>query len=225
MSGPSSNIGETLNADVVNSAKIVVLMSHDLDDYSVIQYSVRREFAIGEVSTLLVSNSDLGIPPTTAGLQFKKFAGREVQGYFCPPESLIAGNLLSKYDGEGLVLIQLVPDIASYSKIRAILRALDEGKPEISKHIVTDGEMMRNGQKVSEVCFTNQIGAFQSMVNARNNPFTSLTRTDKGWINDPALNKILNEPKFMQEFLVSLKISYLLHRFEPLNASLRLMKN
>jgi len=225
MSSSVENVGSVKNTDTVNSAEIVIIMSHDLDDYSLLQYSVRREFAIGEVSTLIVSNPDLEIPPTTAGLQFKKYAGRTVKGYFCPPDALIAGNLLTEYQGEGLILIQLVPDIASYSKIRNVLRSLDEGKSDLARQAVTEGEMMKNAHKVSEIGFINLIGVFMAMPKVRNNPFAEGSRMDKAWINDPKLKKILEDPKFMLEFLKDKNVSYLMHRFDPMTASLRLMEN
>jgi len=223
MSSPKDLSTLATNGDALNSSNRVIILSHDLDDYSMLSYSVRREFSIGGVSSLIVSNPDLSIPPITAGLQFTKFMGREVSGYFCPPESLMAGNLLNDVSGAGLTIIQLLPELQGYSRLRAIIRSLDENKPSLATALVTDGELMKNAQKVSETGFINLIGVFMSMTGVRDNPFVD-SDTKEDWIRSSQVEKILSDPKFMLDFFKEKGIGYIVHRFDPLNASLRLMK-
>jgi len=204
-------------SESLTSSTIVLILSHDLDDYSLIPHPVRKEFSLGAISTMTVESHEMGIAKTNVGLKFDNFLSKKVKGYFCRPSAVIVDGLLNSYKGEGLVIVQLVPELDSYAQMAEIYAKM-LGHTEL-QIIAQRRETV--AQRLAEHQLISLIGVLSCMKEMRNNPFLNEGNLrGSEWMSSPGVKKFLSDEKELNRVLMTLKVDYLLYGFNPTLMSL-----
>jgi len=172
-----------VNPGTVSEGAKVIIFSHDLDDYSLIPFSLRRDFQIKAMRSWYLKASDgdsrghVDQKPDKdsvyAGIRFFDFMGRRVEGYYCSITALIASgdfSALVEADLRGTTIVQMVPDFYNYRTMCKMVGSLRDHEEVLKRSLSSDDQI---AQHLSEESFLNLIGFMYALTSLRNNPFNS----------------------------------------------------
>jgi hypothetical protein len=201
MLGPSS--------ESVKDGKMVIILSHDLDNYSMMPLVLRRDFHIKSMRAHFLTFDESPDKPVYVGLHFAEFMGRKVDGYFMSVSSVIASGILATDDVskiEGMTVVQLVPEFEGYRGMNRVLGGL-LNNPELKGRSVMPNEGL--AQQLAEDTLLNVIGLCMAMPALRNNPIPGSVTDIQLKVRKSAL---INEPDAIWKFFAAMKISYSMHK-------------
>jgi hypothetical protein len=198
----------SVSAEGVRDGSVVLILSHDLDTYTMLPLTQRRDFMIKTMRHWFIEEEQGGkLKSIYAGIQFQEFLGRKVRGYYAPMSSIIASGVLdveSLEELKGLTIIQMVPDFHQYRSMARVLGAIHALKDLEAKALFTDDAL---AQTVAEDTLLNTIGLFYAMPRIANNPFPPTTAF-KNVQAEARNSKALNRQDEIWKFFREAKISY-----------------
>lgn len=198
-----------LTAENLREGGRVIIFSHDLDNYSALPLSVRRDFNIKNCRHWFLE--DENSKKAFAGLRFTEFLGRKIEGYFCPVTSILACGDFDVEDVnalKGLSVVQMVPDFEMYRAMAKIVGLMYNSKDIQAKSFMTNDAL---AQQISEDTLLNIIGLCFALPRLRNNPLPAMGESTS--IQQQVREaKILNEMDGIWKFLRDVQISHSLYR-------------
>jgi len=205
-----SNVFSGPSAENLQEGGKVVIFSHDLDNYSTLPLSVRRDFQIKTIRHWFLEDVD-STNKAFAGLRFQEFLGRKVEGYFCPVTSVLACGDFDIEDFKtlkGLTVVQMVPDFEMYKSMAKIVGLMYNLTAVSAKGLMTNDAL---AQQISEDSLLNVIGLTFAFRQLRNNPLpvTGPIQSIQQYVRDA---KVLNQIDGIWKFFHEMQISYSMYR-------------
>jgi len=206
----NSQVFGGLTSENLQEGGKVVIFSHDLDNYSSLPLSVRRDFSIKTIRMWFLEDENSS-NKAFAGLRFSEFLGRKVEGYFCPVTSILACGDFNVEDFKvlkGLTVVQMVPDFEMYRSMAKIVGLMYNSTKISAKGLMTNDAL---AQQISEDSLLNVIGLTFTFEQLRNNPLplTGPIVDIQQYVRDA---KILNQMDGIWKFFREMQISYSMYR-------------
>lgn len=201
----SSVLSGELSTENLKDGSKVLILSHDLDTYTMMSLSLRRDFQIKTISSWFLENVDKA-GKEFAGLHFCEFLGRKVDGFYCSVEAVILSGMLDFSSPEkikGMVVLQMVPDFEIYKSMCQVLGKLYNKQEVIAKSFYPSEQI---AQELSEFFLLNVLGLCVAMPQLRNNPLPPVAN---GQIQDKMrTSRLVNDPRAIWNFFKDLSINY-----------------
>lgn len=191
--------------NVAPGAKVII-MSHDMDDYSVLSHVLRKDFLVSKVRAWY---SQVGPDRhIMSGLRFDSFLGQHVDGYFSSPTAILWNEVLKSYNppSDSLTIVQLIPDFASYRTLCRIHGDVSNNTDMRARAMMTDDAM---AQSFSEESLINLCGVIMGMEGLRNNPILPAIK-GASLRDHVARHKLLNSIEAISKFLAEVRASHCL---------------
>lgn len=188
-----------VNSESVKEGGVVLIVSHDLDQHTMLPLSLKRDFGIKSMRHWFIQDDLKPNKDAYAGVQFSEFMGRKVKGFFAPVSSVLASGVLeveTLRDLRSLTIVQLVPEFHGYKAMCKVMGKIYNLPDLEAKGFMPDEAL---AQELSEQFLLNVIGICFGLPNSpfaddgRSGTVQEKIRASKALLHADRVWKFFNE--------------------------------